>query len=415
MSGNDIQHFTLLQLNTSIQNHIARIGRSIWTTAEVSSAQIRNGHAYIELVQKEEERIVAKARAIIWSRQLEQLEDKLGTDVLSVLLNQGTKVLLLVTVNFHPVHGLSLVIADIDPSYTIGELEIRRRETLRRLEENELIDKQGELILPVVVQKVAVLSSEQAAGFADFCNQLFHNPYGYQFFMDIYPVNVQGEKAVKDIVKQLGRLEKKKYDAVIIIRGGGSKLDLQAFDEYEIAEKIANSRHPVLTGIGHQIDESVADIVAHTPLKTPTAVADFLINRMLHFEMQLEQYNQQIRQLAAQSIVLKKEQLNRISHQISLRAKDIIAQQQSQLEQIGLSLKLQSKYFFEKQHQQLDNIQKQIEQLNPLELLKKGYSITLKDGKPLVEGEEVNEGDKITTITAHQELESTVTSANSKV
>ncbi|MEH0155378.1 exodeoxyribonuclease VII large subunit [Limibacter armeniacum] len=451
MSGNSPKAYSLLQLNTSIQKVIDGIGKSIWITAEIASSQKRNGHVYLELVQKDHTQIVAKARAMIWASQLSVIKTDRGHDT-DQLLSTGTKVMIKVTVTYHTVHGLSLQVYDIDPAYTVGELELKRRQTIERLQKEQLIDRQSYLRMPLVPQKIAVISSENASGYADFVNQLVNNAYGYHYQLTLFPVSVQGEKASKEIVSRIAEIDCNNFDIMVIIRGGGSKLDLQPFDEYDVAHAIAQLPLPVITGIGHHTDECVADMVAHTAVKTPTAAAELILRLASNFEAAMEEGYQQVSKLALQIILTQQDRINSISQRIGQLAKESVNKNKGELDQLFLSLKLnakylldkkveelnqiqhsvrlnakhitekqseeltlllqsfkqQTKYLFERKNEELNTLEWKIQTLDPLELMRKGYSITLLDGKPINAENTPKAGDKLKTIHHDFEIESTV-------
>jgi exodeoxyribonuclease VII large subunit len=266
---------------------------SRWISCEILDITVNySGHCYLDLVEKEEksDRILARARATIWASAYRMLKPYFETTT-GYELTSGIKVLVLARVEFHPVYGLSLNIQDIDPSYTLGDLERKKREIIQRLEKEGVLDMNKEIPLPLVPQKIAVISSLTAAGYEDFMDQLRENPYGYRFYTRLFPSVMQGEQAEQSIIGSLDRIfeYESHFDAVAIIRGGGSKSDLACFDSYELAFHVSQFPLPVITGIGHEQDETITDLVAHTRLKTPTAVADFFIDRLGTFEESLEE------------------------------------------------------------------------------------------------------------------------------
>ena len=280
---------SLFELSTKIQEALEAILPTIvWVTGEISDLQEnRSGHCYMELVEKQEntDQPKAKARATIWSRSYRMLKPFFETST-GTALTSGIRVLVQCNVNYHPVYGLSLNIIDIDPTYTIGDIEHKRQETINRLIADGVFEMNKEVDFPWVPKKVAVISSSTAAGYQDFVHQLSNNPFGYVFEVKLYNATMQGDKAEQSIIQALDRVHANigKYDIVAIIRGGGSQVDLGCFDSYLLANNIAQFPIPVVTGIGHEKDYSIADMVAHTRLKTPTAVAEFLINRFSNAE-----------------------------------------------------------------------------------------------------------------------------------
>ncbi|MGB0524902.1 MAG: exodeoxyribonuclease VII large subunit [Flammeovirgaceae bacterium] len=401
-----MKFFTLYQLNKSIQKLITGIGRDFWIIAEIAQVQLGN-HCYMELVQKEEENtsaIIAKARATIWHGQLLALHQKLGEN-LEAILKPGSKVMMKVVVSFHEIHGLSLTVTDLNEQFTLGELEKKRQETIRRLTEEGLLERQQLLEVPLVVQRIAVISSPTAAGYTDFITQLQQNPYGYQYHLTFFAASVQGERAAKEILIQLAKIDPQDFDAIVLIRGGGSKLDLEVFNSYDIAAQIAMSRLPVITGIGHQRDTSVCDLVARIPLKTPTAVAEFLIQRMLHVESTMLEQFQFILANAERLIQLHTDALQQNSQRIFQATQQSLQQQHIRLANQELMLHTQVKNLIQREALQLTYLAKEIQHLSPENILKKGYTITYLNGE-LLKDQQVKKGDLLKTVSANHEIES---------
>jgi exodeoxyribonuclease VII large subunit len=265
-----------------------------WIICEIMDiTQNYSGHCYLDLIEKDEksDKILARARATIWASSYRMLKPYFETST-GYELASGIKILVLARVEFHPVYGLSLNIQDIDPSYTLGDVERKKREIILRLENEGVLDMNKEIPLPIVPQRIAVVSSISAAGYEDFMDQLRGNPYGYQFYTRLFPAVMQGENAAQSIIESLERIfeYESHFDAVVIIRGGGSKSDLACFDSYDLAYHVSQFPLPVITGIGHEQDDTITDLVAHTRLKTPTAVAGFFIDKLASFEGELEEF-----------------------------------------------------------------------------------------------------------------------------
>ena len=249
----------------------------VWVRAEIAGLKVNAaGHCYLELSQSEEGRVVAQVRAVIWRSRYPVVSQYFAATA-GAPLSAGIQVLARVQVSYHEVYGISLVIDEVDPSFTLGEAERRRKETLARLEKEDLLDRQKQLHLPDLPQRLAVISAEGAAGYGDFRRHLLENPYGYAYAVDLIPATMQGVSAPTSILEALARAGRG-YDAVLILRGGGSELDLACFDDYDLAAGIARCPIPVLTAIGHDRDSHVADRVAHTAVKTPTAMADLFLD-----------------------------------------------------------------------------------------------------------------------------------------
>jgi exodeoxyribonuclease VII large subunit len=283
---------TLQELNTRIRNAIQdAFPETVWVVAEISELkENRSGHCYLELIEKDEatDDIRARMRATIWSYSYRMLKPYFESTT-GQSFSHGIKVLLNVSVEFHPAYGLSLNIKDIDPTYTLGDLVRRRREILRKLTEAGVINMNKDIRLPLVPQRIAVISSATAAGYQDFVNHLETNPHKFHFSHRLFESYMQGTESVPSILRAFDLIfrEEENFDAVVIIRGGGATADLSSFDNLDLAFAVAQFPLPVVTGIGHEKDDTVIDLIAHTRLKTPTAVAEFFISGALRFHESL--------------------------------------------------------------------------------------------------------------------------------
>jgi exodeoxyribonuclease VII large subunit len=308
------QPLSLFELNHTIREAIAgSFTENYWVVAEIIEfRENSNGHCYLELVEKKPDnmQIMARAKAMIWSYTWRMLKPFFEATTRQQLA-AGMKVLIQVTVEFHEQFGLSLHIRDIDPSYTLGDLEKKRREILKKLEEEGVIAMNRELDFPRLPQKIAIISSETAAGYGDFMDSLVNNPAGYHFYTKLFPAVMQGDGAESSVIEALDHIYRYHhfFDLVVIIRGGGSKADLHCFDSYWLAYHITQFPLPVVTGIGHERDETIADLVAHTRMKTPTAVASFLLERMTEAEEFLDEAASVVSSYAETNIT---EQLRRL-------------------------------------------------------------------------------------------------------
>lgn len=297
MANNDSekQALTLSQLNNIIKNVInSSFQEGYAVIAEISSIRydLKN-HCYISLVEKQNDTTLAKMEARIWASQHKRVFYKFE-QATGETLKPGMKVLLFVKVAFHEIHGLSLEVRDIDPTYTLGEMARKKKEVLERLKRENLIDSNKRFDIPLVPQRIAIISSPHAAGYGDFVKHLENNIYGYKFYHQLFPAIMQGQEAVQSIINAINTIEEQRgihdSDLVVIVRGGGSQADLSCFDSYELAFKIATCVYPVVTGIGHERDDTVADIVAHTKKKTPTDAAEFMISCVRSFENTVDEY-----------------------------------------------------------------------------------------------------------------------------
>lgn len=410
-----MESISLYDLNEYIRRVIAlNLPEAMWVRCEIAQLKPSRGHFYLELVEKQEENsptdgLKAQAQAVIWNRTHQRLMRKNGHE-LNYLLQEGMEVLLQVEVDFHEQYGLKLVIKDIDPTYTLGRMELKRRAILKALKEADLMDKNSEIPLPLVMQKIAVISSEKAAGYQDYLQHLSQNDYQYAFQNELFPAAMQGVNTEKEILKQLKKIERQKanFDCIIIIRGGGAKLDLAAFDNLELAKAVANSSLPVFTGIGHDVDETVLDKVAHLSLKTPTAVADFFIHRLLQFESHLMNVGLGMKEAVNQLLQTQDSYLKELTQVVDFQSNKMIAQAEQMLDFIEMEMPKTVKYRFEKANNQLDNLEQLVSFLSPEATLKRGFSLTTKDGKIVKNKAKLKKGDVIETHFVDGKVESEI-------
>lgn len=351
---------------------------SFWVTAEINSISTRGGHCYMELIEKQNgtDNITAKMRAICWANTYYSLSHYFQQQT-GKSLAVGMKILVEVTINFHPIYGLSLQIENINPEYTIGNLALTKQLTLQQLEKEGYIGLQQKLSLPTLLRRIAVISSSEAAGYGDFINQLELNTEGFRFQTQLFQATMQGEKAEQSIISQLHKIQndKSNFDCIIIIRGGGASSDLLCFDNYSLAKEIAVCPIPVLTGIGHFRDETIADKVSFLSLKTPTAVAEFIIAK--HTE---------------QLTIIKE-----ISHLLSISIvnhfnyiKDLLTQHITMLDNANTN-------FLQKKKHELTLLENTLELTSPQKIFEKGYSLATYNGKTIHSIDELNVGNKIKT------------------
>jgi exodeoxyribonuclease VII large subunit len=405
-----------------------------WVVGELADfRQAPQGHVYFELVEKQGNQLQAKIRANLWQFTYRSVSAKFES-ITGTSLKNGMKVLALVSVSYHPVFGLSVNVKDIDPSFSLGERARIRQETIDRLTKEGLIRLNVQHLLPPVIQRIAVISSATAAGYGDFVNQLDNNPYGYKVKHKLYNSLMQGNEAVVNLLSAMDRVKEEleflSWDAVVIIRGGGAQLDLDCFDDYQLGAKIAGFPIPVFTGIGHERDETIADLVAHTRLKTPTAVAEFILSGFREFEgnlgialqrldrltrLKIKEEENKIYQLgirtkatALHTLTLKNENLTAYFKRTEQAAKNLVKQSKFNLDLMENNLVKDSQRFLRKQDEKLNQLELMLKQLDPLLLLKKGYTRTESKGKP-IQLISLSQGDELITHTANQKLISTVT------
>lgn len=393
--------FSLYELNSLVRqvlNH--SMADEYWVQAELSDVRSNaTGHCYLEFIQKDprSNNLVAKARGTIWANVFRLLKPYFEQETGQAFVS-GIKVLVKVTVEFHELYGYSLTVSDIDPSYTLGDMAHRRREILMQLEEEGVLTLNKELELPLLVQRIAVISSATAAGYGDFCNQLQGNPYGFAFHTRLFPAIMQGERVEESIIAALNAINAKldRWDAVVIIRGGGATSDLSGFDTYLLAANCAQFPLPIITGIGHERDDTVIDSVAHTRVKTPTAAAEFLINHLRETAEALEAYSNAITFYANHRMETEHTRLERLAAKLpsligmrKLREEHLLSSLQQRIRS-AIPLRLA------REQHRIALLQQQVHSASPELLLKRGYSITLKEGKAVTDPTQVQPGDNLT-------------------
>lgn len=378
-----MEAYSLLEVNQYVKRVLAlNFEEPFWVECEINQVSESRSNLYLDLIEKDEhsDNILAKNSGTIWYRQLSFIRKKLG-DLSDSIIADGVKVKLKVDLEYSERYGLSLNVLDIDPSYTFGQFELNRQKILAKLKEKGRIELNGQLELPTVIQKVAVISSSTAAGFQDFKNQLNNNSYGYAFNAQLFPAAMQGQKTEREVVAALREIQELDFDVVAIIRGGGSKLDLSSFDNYNIAHTISDMKIPVFTGIGHDIDMTVTDLVANQILKTPTAAADFIIEHNLTFESDVQYLLTYIQQRSKDILHECKYNLTQIENEIKTIPRITLNTIQMELDQLNLSAKEAAGHILKSRSDAIDNIEKIFDLLDPVKVLKRGYTLVLQDGQ----------------------------------
>jgi exodeoxyribonuclease VII large subunit len=473
------QQLSLSELQRQVKGSIEdAFTMPVWVKAEISEMTVnRSGHCYLDLVETEQgtDAVIARCRATIWSYTFRMLKPYFETTTGQVF-TEGLKVLMQAKVEYHEVYGFSLNIRDIDPVYTLGDMARQRREIIRRLEEDGVYGMNKELELPLVPQRIAVISSPTAAGLQDFLDQLHNNPHQFVFYTKLFPAVMQGNEAPRSITNALEQIFQYEdmFDAVVIIRGGGAQIDLACFDQYELAFNVAQFPLPVITGIGHDKDDTVIDMVAHTRMKTPTAVAEFLIAGALQFSQQLNELEKHFIELVNDQLEENRNRLNDAADQLSLLVNQMIVKQSnrldiariqlanqtavylknqfSELKQITIDTKNQTNRYVTRQNHLLEHsgsklnysfrkqvlknknmlgqfqqmvkirsvetirtekknltlIQEKLRLVDPQNILKRGYSLTMLNGKIVKSVQQVNKGDLLETRLSDGKLESKV-------
>ena len=414
---------TLYELNSLVRQTI-EIGlpKSYWVEAEISELRENGGHCYLELIEKDKRynTPIAKASARCW-RQTWGMVKPYFENTTGQQLRAGMKVLIEVYAQFHEAYGFSWIISDIDPNYTLGDMARKRQEIIKRLKEEGVFDLNKQLDLPLFSQRIAVISSKSAAGYGDFANQLYGNQYGYYFEAELFAATMQGEDVERSIIKALNAINYRcdDFDCVVIIRGGGATSDMSGFDALDLAENVANFPLPIITGIGHDRDECILDMVSHTRVKTPTAAAALLIDNLHTAERRIDDARQRIANLTSRKMEVEKLRLSRLAERLpalfgSVKDKqearlDILQERLFRLAEIRLSncenivgqlekkISLTAEHLLMVEKHRLELLEGRAQNLDPQLLLRRGYSITLVGGKALRDPSQVKQGDKIET------------------
>lgn len=454
----DSNKITLAELQLIIRDSIyLALPDMYWVIAEISEMKENyNGHCYLELIEKQpdDKNIRARARAVIWSNRYRFLKP-FFENVAGESLREGLKVLVKVRVEYHEIYGLSLVISDIDPSFTLGDLAVKRQMILKKLEEDGVLNMNRELEFLLFPQRIAVISSRSAAGYTDFIKHIGENSYGYVFYTALFEAAMQGIETETSIIEALDRIAEKieLFDVIVIIRGGGSQTDLSWFDNYSIAYYITQFPLPVLTGIGHEKDLSVTDIVAYKALKTPTAVADFLIgcaneaennlmetlsgiisftrDIMLDYKHKVETFSMKINPLARIMIAGMKEKLSSLiietinsgkesvikaglipaSHKSRLASssKSLFSACDNKLAGLRNNLLNATSGFLGKSGLHIEGLTGSLKILDPVNVLKRGFTITSHKGIIVKSKEALKTDDEIDTHFIDGSVKSRVT------
>ncbi len=410
MSQSEKQVFSLKQVVQSIQKTLEdRYTSTYWVKAEMHKMnRYPSGHAFPELVQKEEGKIVAQITGTIWKQQLERINEAF-IQVVKEPLQDGKTLLLLAKINFHPTFGLTLQILDIDPSFSLGELQRERDESLRKLEKLGLINANQSQEFPLLPKRIAVISGDASKGLSDFYQVLHSNPYHYLFETTLFEAYVQGDLAVQSIRQALAEIEKKKeqFDIVVLVRGGGAEVGMTCYNNFELCKAIATFPLPVLTGIGHSTNLTVAELIAFRNAITPTQLAEFLVLTFREFDLELTEMQAEIslqseRFLAQKQLLLlslanklhqdvnkrlqgAKDRFVHVHYQVQHQSRSLIQQFSQEIEHKKRLLSPQLKFILEKEKQALSQYAEKVQFLDPIHVLKRGYSITRINGKVIDE------------------------------
>ena len=426
--------FSLIELNGIVRALVeTAMPDSYWVEAELSEVRESRGHCYMELIQKEDgsNTPVARAKASCWRNVWGILRPNFER-VTGQRLAAGMKVLMQVHANFHENYGFSWIVDDIDATFTLGDMARRRREIIRQLRENGVLGLNKELPIPMFAQSIAVVSSATAAGFGDFCHELEHNKYGFFFSVKLFNAKMQGEQTESSVINALDQINRSAelFDCVVIIRGGGATSDLSGFDTFNLANNVAQFPLPVITGIGHERDESVLDIVANTSVKTPTAAAEFLIANLAAVSDHLDTARRRISEIAASRLAAENMRLQQLSSSIPMvftlyserqqaalsilyeRLRTATSQrtehEKHRLEMLTRSLTSSIQRITADASHRLDMLSQRAAALEPSRVLRRGYSITTLNGRAVKSADQLSAGDVIVTRLSKGKVASTV-------
>ena len=405
-------HYSLLELNRLVRATIEdTLCEQYWLEAEIGQIGENNGHCYLEFIQKVEghntpvARAKAKCWRNVWGSVRPYFEHTTGQT-----LTLGMKVLVLVHPDFHEAFGFSWIVDDIDPRFTLGDMARRRQEIIRQLKAEGVFDLNRELPLPLFTQRIAVISSSTAAGYGDFCRQLEENKRGFRFSVTLYESLMQGEGVERSIISALDKINAHidDYDCVVIIRGGGATSDMSGFDSLLLAENVANFPLPVITGIGHDRDECILDMVSHTRVKTPTAAAAFLIDRLEQVARRIDDAADRITSYVQHRMEIEKMRLSRAAERIPILFSLVKSKQENKMETLNQRIASAVQRLIDRRRHTLDILEQRTKSLDPTLLLQRGYSITLVNGHALRSPSAVKPGDIIVTRLADGTVKSTV-------
>ena len=415
-------NLTLYQLNNLVRQVIDySLSENYWVEAELAECRESGGHCYMDLVQKDEDTLVARAQARCWRSTWSYVLPKF-MKVTGELPRPGMKVLLSVKAQFHEAYGFSWIVQDIDPNYTLGDMARQRQEIIQTLKREGIFDLNKSLSVPMFAQRIAVISSQTAAGYGDFCNQLENNEYGFKFRTRLFPAVMQGEQVEQTIIEALNKINDsiEDFDVVVIIRGGGATSDFSGFDTLELAENVANFPLPIITGIGHDRDECILDMISCVRVKTPTAAATWLIDNLLETLDRIEDASRSITDYVRSRMERERLRLGRIQSflpvafslkktreearlaNLATRLHTSVNQQinieQNRIANIEQRLPLIIKNRIERASYLLEMLSQRTNAVDPIHVLRRGYSIALHDGMAIKDPKSLKKGDEVTVV-----------------
>ena len=385
----------------------------MWFRAEIAKiSQSPAGHVYLELVEEENGQRLAAMRGTLWSSQAASIRQKLGADA-DRILSSGTEIVFCGSVQYHAVYGVSLTIEELDLAAMIGEAEKRKQATIATLQAEGAMELNRQIALPRLLQRVALIGSPGTSGFRDFAAHLIQNEWGVGFEVEVFKASVQGKGAPAELMQALAQAQQWQPDAVVVVRGGGSALDLDAFNQLDLCRVIAHASVPVLTGIGHETDLSVADLVAHAHFKTPTAVADFLVDRLVNERSKLTEWALGIGQRTQQRLTWERERLAQDMQILRLQPRQVLDAMTMKLGHLKENLGLQARQAMERQRQQLHQWGTTVEALHPENILARGFSVVRSSDKAVRSAQDLAPNDIVHLQFHHGRAEAVVTNVTS--
>lgn len=388
-----MKHLTLFELHQFIQRvFYLNFEESVWVEAEISESRDHNGHIYMTLVEKNPAgQLLAKASCSLWRNKAAQLRRSLGP-LFAQVVKVGNKVKMKCTVEFHPRYGYSLQVEDFDPAYTEGFLYLEKKKTIEKLRNAQLFDRNKNLVFPLVVKRIAVVSSATAAGYQDFIHQLTANAYGYHYDHELFPSAMQGDRVRDEFTLAFSSIERRseEFDVIVVVRGGGSSVDLSDFDDYDVAAAVAQSSLPVLAGIGHERDISVTDMVSFACVKTPTAAAELLIENNLQYENEIKELYLSIRENIGRRINAANQELNYAAQSFQHRIKAGTEKERFQLEKHSYSIMQAVRHQLHEEQLSLQQLRIWVIENNPFHIMKRGYAMVFQDQQRIKDLREIN-------------------------
>lgn len=418
--------FSLAEVARSIQKTIAaRYTGTYWVKAEMNKLNhyTHSGHCYPELVEKKDGKVVAEMRSVLWKSDYIRINQRF-LDIAKEPLRNGITILFEASISYDPLYGMSLRILDIDPAYVLGELEREKLESISRLKQEGLFDANKRLPFPLLPKRIAIISVETSKGFSDFLNIIDRNPWGYRFEHTLFAALLQGDRSVGSIINQLKRISGRldEFDVVAIIRGGGGEVGLSSYNNYELAAAVARFPIPVLTGIGHSTNETVSEMVAFTNAITPSELADFLIQRFHQVAVPVQQAQDTIRIKAQQLLEAERKRLQDASHYFNVSSRNLLQHNRHAVAHAAQalhtaakgrlihesyavhhqvrSLEASSAAFIKDSHQTLTALDNAVRIMDPQQVLNRGYSITIHQGKAVRDASKLQPGAEVETRVA---------------